>query len=136
MKQLYKIFFIIIYFFILSCSEKDKVFVEQAENRVTLFYSSESNNNFKVIDSLISYKLYQNLPYVEFKNNIENKKTIVGDFKTKKLNNYKIVSSTSGVNEIFLEYIVDYKNQKTIENFIIEKNGNNYKILAYNWENY
>lgn len=136
MKQLYKIFFITICFSILSCSEQNKVFLEQAENRVTLFYTSENEDNFRVIDSLISYRLYQNIPYIEFKNYLKNKKDIVGDFENKKLNNYKIVFSTSGINEIFLEYIVDYRNQKTKESFIIEQDGSNYKILEYNWETY
>lgn len=134
MKQSYKVFFIIIYFLIISCSEGNKTYVEQAEKRVVLFYTFESESNFKSIDSLISYRLYQDFPYVEFKNYIKNKKIIVGNFKNKKMKNYKIATSTTGISEIFLEYTVDYTNHTTIEGFIIEQKEDTYKILAYNWK--
>lgn len=122
-------FFILIFIAIsltLSGCEKIDKESEEGELIIDAFYKNQTD--YKVLDTLISYRFYQTTPYSKFKEFMIEKDNSVGDFKSKEL----IKVKTSINNYLLFEYKVNYDKKSTTEIFRLEKEKDKYKIVKYN----
>lgn len=99
-----------------SCTSTDEN-LQKAENVVSQFYKFENQMNYSGIDSLISFKFYQKTPYSKLVSILKEKNKIVGHFKNKNLEDYRVNFSTNQPNTIYLEYKVEYSKTTTREFF-------------------
>lgn len=125
MKYIFLGFFIC--FVLLTGCNKNRVM--QGEKVVDEFYNKMEQENYKGIDSLMSFKFYQTTPYTHFIKLLTEKGKEFGKINKKSLGKYKIVNSVTDT--IHLGYNVDYKNTHTKESFTLIKEKENFKILKY-----
>ncbi|MBN4048493.1 hypothetical protein JYU17_00815 [Flavobacteriaceae bacterium AH-315-O20] len=108
-----------------GCKKNDKE-SKEGEIIIDVFYKNQTD--YKVLDTLISYRFYQTTPYSKFKEFMIEKDNSVGDFKSKEL----IKVKTSINNYLLFEYKVNYDKKSTTEIFRLEKEQDKYKIVRYN----
>lgn len=125
----YNILIIITYLFLLSACGKAQL--KQGETVINAFYNNIESENYKALDTLMSFQFYQKTPYKQFIQMINNKNKVFGKIDKKSLGKYKIVKSTNSTDTIHLGYIVDYENAHTKESFTLIKENKDFKILKY-----
>jgi len=125
----YNLLISIIYLFLLSACGKAQL--KQGETIINVFYSNAESENYKALDTLMSFQFYQGTPYKQFVQMINNKNKVFGKINKKSLGKYKIVKSTNSTDTIHLGYIVDYQKAHTKESFTLIKENKDFKILKY-----
>jgi hypothetical protein len=108
---------------------KNKSENKSPEKTIELFYKNQ--NNIKVIDSLMSFRFYQKTPYVKFKEILNEKNKLCGEF----LENTLIKTQKSEDNNaIAFTFKVKYKKEETIEEIGLLKESENsdFQIFTYN----
>jgi len=125
MKYNILISFVCIVLFI-RCERKE---VKLGEIVVDEFYTNMEQENYKVIDSLTSFRLYQTTPYKDFIKFLSEKNKEFGKIKKRSLGKYKIIKSATDT--IHLGYNIDYKNKHTKESITLIKESGHFKILRY-----
>lgn len=116
----------IVLIIVLSGCEKQDTRINEGELVIESFYMNQ--NNIKVLDTLLSYRFYQNTPYNKFRDFIIEKNNLVGKFNTKELVNAKL-----SINEyLMFEYKVSYDRKTWNETFRLEKENGVFKIVNYN----
>lgn len=128
-KSVYTLTLILLLF---SACQSDEE-ITHAEAVIEKFYLYDKSDDYKGIDTLMTFQFYQGTPYIDFISILKKKKEAFGSFKSKTLEDYKITYSK--VNTIFLEYKVSYYKKQTKESFILEDSKNGYKIFKYNIDN-
>ncbi|NUY82744.1 hypothetical protein HUK80_17710 [Flavobacterium sp. MAH-1] len=100
-----------------------------AERTVELFYGNL--NDIKAIDSLMSFRFYQIIPYFKFKELLVEKNKVSGELLEKTLVNSK---KSEDNNSVVFSYRVKYQNIETTENIglIRENENNDFQVYIYN----
>lgn len=108
-----------------SNTEKHKTSEEVLEE----FYFNQ--NNIKHLDKLISFRFYQKTPYVKFKETMEAKYKLCGEFV-----NYKLIETeySEGNNAVRYKLEVKYEKKNTVEQIILfkESKNSNFQVYEYN----
>ena len=125
MKYINLIFLVCLVLFT-ECGRED---VSKGGVIVDTFYIKTEQENYKGVDSLMSFRFYQITPYKNFIKILSEKNKKFGKIQKKPLEKYKIIKSA--IDTIHLGYNVTYKNTNTKESFTLIKEDNDYKIYKY-----
>ena len=104
--------------------------IKQGEVIVNKFYNKIEQKNYIGMDSLISFRFYQNTPYNDFKTFLNKKDKEFGKIKKKTLRKSKIIKMPTS-DTLHLGYEVNYTNTSTKESFTLIKEDKDFKILKY-----
>ncbi len=104
--------------------------IKQGVITVDNFYVKIENEDYIGMDSLMSFKFYQNTPYKDFKVFLNKKNKDFGELEGKTLKKFKIIK-TSTLDTIHLGYEVNYKNISTKESFTLIEENEDFKIIKY-----
>ncbi|WP_027385136.1 hypothetical protein [Chryseobacterium gregarium] len=116
------------FFLFFGCKRHE---LSQGEIIVNTFYKNKESENFKDLDTLMSFRFYQNTPYKEFIHMLSTKNKEYGKINKKSLAKYKIVKSTKSTDTLHFGYEVDYMNVHTKESFTLIQEDKGFKILKY-----
>lgn len=72
----YNLLISIIYLFLLSACGKAQL--KQGETIINVFYSNTESENYKALDTLMSFQFYQGTPYKQFIQMVSNKNKAFG----------------------------------------------------------
>ena len=108
---------------------KDKKRTLNSEDVLEKFYSNRKN--IDELDKLISYRFYQKSPYVKFKEGMETKYKLCGEFIDKEIVETEYSADKKAVR---LKLNVKYEKKKTIEQIVLIKESENsdFNIFEYN----
>lgn len=113
-----------------NCND-DAEDLDSAKSTVDKFYKFENENEYKLIDNLISVQFYRVTPYYKFIEFLKNKKQTLGSFKEKHLEFYNVTVSTNSKSYVFLKYKIKYTIKDTEESFLLENNKGVFEIVKY-----
>lgn len=105
--------------------------IKNGESVINAFYKNLESENYKNLDTLMSFQFYQNTPYKEFIQMLHENNKEFGKINKKSLGKYKIIKSTNSTDTLHLGYEVNYKNVHTKESFTLIKEKKDFKILKY-----
>ena len=108
---------------------KDKKRTLNSEDVLEEFYSNLKN--IDELDKLISHRFYQKSPYVKFKEGMETKYKLCGEFIDKEIVETEYSADKKAVR---LKLNVKYEKKKTIEQIVLIKESENsdFNIFEYN----
>lgn len=125
----YNLLVVIGYLFLLSaCGKTD---LKDGESVVNAFYNNMERENYKALDTYMSFRFYQGTPYKQFIEMLNKKNRDFGKIKKRSLGKYKKIKTVNSTDTIHLGYIVDYQNAQTKESFTLIKEKEDFKILKY-----
>lgn len=104
--------------------------IKQGEIIVDEFYIKSEKKNYKAIDTLMSFRFYQNTTYNDFVMFLNKKKKGFGRVGKRTLRKSKIIKNFIS-DTLHLGYEVNYKYTSTKESFTLIKEKKGFKILKY-----